>query len=212
MTTNLIAHTPELTPMVDRRAPLSNAPLSSASMSSAPLSSAPMSSAPMVYNDDGSVAWEQMWTTFCELASAGGPPHRGELLRAPDAADVDSAVYRWVLDEIIRGVQLVSGLRAAPATPGWVAVACASAAQARWLSEQINQEHVESRCAGKVLFVPTAAHFTLKGEIKNVITAVAKTTHYWDAHVGREVKQTLALEAALRMAADWLRQRIRAQG
>lgn len=202
MTTNLIAHTPELTSVVDRRAPLSNAPLSNA----------PMSSAPMVYNDDGSVAWEQMWTTFCELASAGGPPHRGELLRAPDAADVDSAVYRWVLDEIIRGVQLVSGLRAAPATPGWVAVACASAAQARWLSEQINQEHVESRCAGKVLFVPTAAHFTLKGEIKNVITAVAKTTHYWDAHVGKEVKQTLAFEAALRMAADWLRQRIRAQG
>lgn len=178
-----------------------------------------MPSAPMRYNDDGSVAWEQMWTTFCALASAGGPPHRGELLRAPDAAEVGSAevgsaevgsaAYQRAVDEIIRGIRLVSGLCAAPATPGWVAVDCTSAAQARWLSEQINQENVESRWAGKLFFVPVAAHFTLKGEIKNVVTAVAKTTHYWDAHVRKEVKQTLAFEAALQMAAGWLRQRIR---
>jgi sirohydrochlorin cobaltochelatase len=194
MTTNLMTHSPEFTPSVDYRTPLS---------------SAPMPSAPMLYNDDGSVAWEQMWTTFCALASAGGPPHRGELLRAPDAAKVDSAAYQWAVDEIIRGIRLVSGLRAAPATPGWIAVDCTSAAQARWLSEQINQENVESSWAGKLFFVPVAAHFTLKGEIKNVVTAVAKTTHYWDAHVRKEVKQTLAFEAALQMAADWLRQRIR---
>lgn len=194
MTTNLTAQMPEATPIVAHHPPQSRAP---------------MSSAPMVYNDDGSVAWEQMWTTFCVLASAGGPPHRGELLCAPASVDTDSAAYRWVVDEIIRGIHLVSGLRAAPATPGWVVVDCKSAAQAHWLSEQINQENVECRWRGKVFFVPAAAHFTLKGEIKNVITAVAKTTHYWGAHVRKEVKQSLAIETTLQIAADWLRQRIR---
>jgi sirohydrochlorin cobaltochelatase len=168
-----------------------------------------MAAAPMVYNDDGSVAWERMWTTFCELASAGGPPHRGELLRSPRHANVESAAYRRVVAEITRGIRLVSELDAAASEPGWIAVECTSASQACWLSEQINQENVESRWAGKRLFVPAGEHFTVKGEVKNVITAVAKTTHYWDEHVGKEVKQALAFEAALHTAAAWIRRRIR---
>ncbi|HHY57010.1 MAG TPA: hypothetical protein GYA08_16410 [Chloroflexi bacterium] len=192
MTTNLIAQTPA--------AALANVHHPAR---------APMAGAPIVYNDDGSVAWERMWTTFCELASAGGPPHRGALLQAPTCAEVDSAAYRQVVDEIIRGIHLVSGLHATPATPGWVAVECTSTAQARWLSEQINQENVESRWRDNVFFVPADVNFTLKGEIKNVITAVAKTTHYWNAHVRKEVKQALAVETTLQMAADWLRRCIR---
>ncbi|HHW87113.1 MAG TPA: hypothetical protein GX400_12995 [Chloroflexi bacterium] len=191
MTSRLIAHSSLSAPEVGGRAP--------------------MASAPMVYNDDGSVAWERMWTTFCELASVGGPPHRGELLQAPTGANANSSAYRQVVHEIIRGIQLVSGLHAAPATPGWIAIECLSSAQARWLSEQINQENVECHWCGKEIFVPAAANFTLKGEIKNVITAVAKTTHYWDAHVSKEVKQTLAFEAALQKAIDWLRHCLHAQ-
>jgi sirohydrochlorin cobaltochelatase len=34
-----------------------------------------------------------------------------------------------------------------------------------------------------VLYLPAGPNFTLKREIKNVITAVAKTVHYWRAHL-----------------------------
>ena len=37
---------------------------------------APMVGADLQYGDDGRVAWDEMWTDFCDLALAGGPPHR----------------------------------------------------------------------------------------------------------------------------------------
>jgi sirohydrochlorin cobaltochelatase len=33
-----------------------------------------------------------------------------------------------------------------------------------------------------VLYLPAGCGFTLDGEIKNVVTAVAKTHHYWIEH------------------------------
>ena len=36
-----------------------------------------MGSAGLKYGPDGRVAWDEIWTTFCDLALAGGPPHRG---------------------------------------------------------------------------------------------------------------------------------------
>src|SRR5262249_58928985 len=44
-----------------------------------------MSSAPFLWRDDGRPDWSGMWTTFCELALYGGPPHAGPpgALRAP---------------------------------------------------------------------------------------------------------------------------------
>jgi sirohydrochlorin cobaltochelatase len=66
-----------------------------------------------------------------------------------------------------------------------------------WLSEAIVQENVQTRWKEAVLFVPVGDDFTLKGEIKNVITAVAKTTHYWQEHLPIEVKQTLAIQNQL---------------
>jgi ABC-type nickel/cobalt efflux system permease component RcnA len=65
---------------------------------------------------------------------------------------------------------------------------------ASWLSEAIQQENVQARWVGQVLLVPAGETYTLKGEIKNVITAVAKTTHYWQAHLPAEVKYTLAFQ------------------
>ena len=47
------------------------------------------------------------------------------------------------------------------------------------------------------MHLPVGEHFTVKGEIKNVITAVAKTTHYWIEHVPAEVKQTSEAQARL---------------
>jgi len=33
-----------------------------------------------------------------------------------------------------------------------------------------------------ILYLPAAPHFTLAGEVKNVVTVVAKTVHYWVEH------------------------------
>ena len=42
----------------------------------------PMRSAGLKYGSDGKVAWNEIWGSFCDLAMAGGPPHRGSLLEA----------------------------------------------------------------------------------------------------------------------------------
>jgi sirohydrochlorin cobaltochelatase len=155
---------------------------------------APMASAPMRYLPDGTVDWGNMWDSFCVLARDGGPPHRATLL-APEAEhDTSSPAYRHVVQEIVRGIAAVSGLPAAAAEPGWVAVRCHSPEMARWLAEAIVLENVAARHEGERLFVPAAASFTLKGEIKNVITAVAKTTHYWWEHLPADVKRAMVFE------------------
>jgi sirohydrochlorin cobaltochelatase len=159
--------------------------------------SAPMAAAPMKYQPDGSVDWGNMWDSFCVLAREGGPPHRGNMLYADEDADITSDGYRFAVAEIVRGVAAVSGLAAGASSPGWIAVQCASASMASWLAESIVEENVEARADGSRVLVPVGAHYTLKGEIKNVITAIAKTTHYWGEHVPPEVKQTLALQARL---------------
>jgi sirohydrochlorin cobaltochelatase len=158
-----------------------------------------------VYNDDQSVAWDRMWDSFCVLASAGGPPHRGAMLQAQTNADPDNPCYQAAVAEIIRGVKLVSGLTAEAAGVGWVAIQCESVAQARWLSEQINQENVAALAYDARLLVPVGEDFTVKGEIKNVVTVVAKTSHYWVEHLSPDVKRSLAWEAALQHLVTRLR-------
>jgi sirohydrochlorin cobaltochelatase len=164
---------------------------------------APMAPAPMRYNDDGSAAWGEMWDSYCVLALDGGPPHRGTLLRAEPTSDVASAGYRFAVAEIIRGIGLVSELPAAAAMPGWVAVTCQTAGMARWLADAILEENVEARASGTTLLVPAGASYTLTGEIKNVITAVAKTTHYWREHLPLDVKQALEVQERLGSVRDW---------
>lgn len=164
---------------------------------------APMAPAPMKYEDDGSVAWGEMWDSFCVLALDGGPPHRETLLRAAPGVDPASEGYRFAAAEIVRGVALVSGLSAAPAEAGWIGVTCHSAGMARWLAEAIVEENVEARAVDATLYLPCGDNFTVKGEIKNVITAVAKTTHYWREHLPVEVKQTLEFQARLGSVKQW---------
>jgi len=149
------------------------------------VSAAPMGSAPMRYADDGRVAWDRMWTDFCDLALAGGPPHRdsvlgpvdpGEALASPDA-------YARVVAEIERGLRLVTGLRITrDARPGWVGLECDDEAMAQWLSCAIEVENVVARREGGTLLLPAGPRFGLDKEIKNVVTVVAKTHHYWLEH------------------------------
>jgi sirohydrochlorin cobaltochelatase len=139
----------------------------------------------MKYRSDGSVDWGNMWDTFCVLARDGGPPHRGMLLDVVAPVDPASPALRAVAAEIIRGIEAVSGLTAFVAEPGWIGISCASPAMARWLAESIVLENVPARSNDSFLLVPVGEDFTIVHEIKNVITAVAKTTHYWKEHLRR---------------------------
>jgi sirohydrochlorin cobaltochelatase len=90
------------------------------------VSSAPMGAAALQRDDDGRVAWDQMWQGFCELALAGGPPHRGTLLEAvaPDAALANPERYAEVRAELARGLQMVTGLVVELDGPvGWIGAA-----------------------------------------------------------------------------------------
>ena len=154
-----------------------------------PLSSAPMSSAPMCYTDDGQVAWDQMWTDFCDLAAIGGPPHRGTLLEPVSPAEIKSnpEAYTQVVAEIERGIQLVTGLTVLhSSTPGWVGVECEEEMMAIWLQQAILAENVSVRRDGSKLYLPAGPAFQVKAEIKNVITVIAKTHHYWQEHLLRQ--------------------------
>jgi hypothetical protein len=149
------------------------------------VSAAPMGSAPMRYDEQGQVAWEQMWTDFCDLALAGGPPHRGTLLEpaAPEEVRADPVGYRRVVAEIERGLRLVTGLPIVRTeSPGWVGVRCHDEQMALWLLRAIIVENVCVRREGDVLFLPAGPGFELEKEIKNVITVLAKTHHYWMEH------------------------------
>jgi sirohydrochlorin cobaltochelatase len=66
--------------------------------------------------------------------------------------------------------------------PGWLGVDCDSEAMAIWLMRAIVVENVLARREGTVLYLPAGPDFTLGGEIRNVVTAVAKTYHYWLEH------------------------------
>ena len=155
----------------------------------------PMRSAGLKYGADGSVAWDQMWGSFCDLAIAGGPPHKGTLLQPGVEADINEEFARYdeVGEEICRGIRMVTGLRAyISPTPGWVSVTCLSDAMAAWLVRAIVMENVAARRAGAILELPVAPQFRLEKEIKNVITVVAKTCHYWMGHIPPSQQQAIA--------------------
>jgi len=153
-----------------------------------PVSAAPMGSAPFAWRDDGRPDWAAMWTSFCELALYGGPPHRGEanaLRAAPDGdAPVAVAEMPAALAEIRRGIWETTGLSAEPAEGGWMTITCQSAKMAAWLCATIILENVAARCEEERLLVPASASFRIEDEVKSVVTVVAKTYHYWEQHVG----------------------------
>ena len=164
----------------------------------------PMGSAGLKYGADGKVAWNEIWATFCDLAMAGGPPHRGTLLEPGSRTAIDAQPdgYRQVVDEIARGVSLVTGLavQASP-VPGWVRVTCLSEAMAGWLLRAIVMENVSARSDGASLDLPAGPDYRLEKEIKNVVTVTAKTCHYWTGHMWR-AQQRFIGDLFARMAKD----------
>ncbi len=132
-----------------------------------------MGSAALKYGADSRVAWDQIWTHYCDLALAGGPPHRGTLLEAPTPSEVDSepAGYQLVCDEIVRGIRLTTGMAAVTgAEKGWIAVRCQSEGMAAWLLRAVMAENVFVRRSGDELLAPVVGIF-VSGEpapIRNV--------------------------------------------
>ena len=149
------------------------------------VSSRPMPAAPLQRDADGQVAWDAMWQGFCELALAGGPPHRGALLEPVSSEDALASPERYaeVRAELARGLRMVTGLPVILDGPaGWIGLSCTDEEMAIWLMRAVLVENVMVRREGAVLFLPAAWHFTLEGEIKSIVTAVAKTHHYWIEH------------------------------
>ena len=54
---------------------------------------------------------------------------------------------------------------------------------ALWILRAIVVENVCVRREGNVVYLPAGPAFCLDKEIKNVITVVAKTHHYWTEHI-----------------------------
>jgi hypothetical protein len=154
----------------------------------------PMRSAGLKFDADGRVAWDEIWGSFCDLAMAGGPPHKGSLLEPGALADIEAqrARYEDVVEEICRGVTMATELPARESpNAGWVRVDCYSEVMAGWLLRAIVMENVAVRAEGRMLDLPAAPAFRLEKEIKNVVTVVAKTCHYWMGHIPRDQKAAI---------------------
>lgn len=145
-----------------------------------------MGSAGLKYDQDGRVAWNEMWGSFCDLAMAGGPPHRGTLLSPASAEEIaaNPRAYDEVVAEICRGIRLVADLDpSASDAPGWISVPCLNPTAADWLRRAIVMENIAARREGRFLELPAGPAFRLEKEIKNVVTVLAKTCHYWEGHI-----------------------------
>ncbi|MEO7158439.1 MAG: hypothetical protein ABI039_12800 [Vicinamibacterales bacterium] len=154
-----------------------------------------MGTAGLKFTADGQVAWDEIWQTFCDLAMAGGPPHKGVLLAPGDSAAIiaGQTAYDAVAEEICRGVWLAADLPAqVDPHPGWVRVQCHNTTMADWLMRAIVMENVSARSSGVMLYLPAAPHFRIDKEIKNVVTVIAKTAHYWIGHMSRSQKTLIA--------------------
>ncbi|HEY5316195.1 MAG TPA: hypothetical protein VIK18_26945 [Pirellulales bacterium] len=150
------------------------------------VSPASMGSAELKYDAQGRVAWGAIWTTFCHLALAGGPPHRGRLLEPVSVAEAEASPgeQAQVVAEIERALLLTTELPVSPSPrPGWVGIRCHDDDMAGWLVRAIVAENVIARRQQEVLFVPAGPAFRVEQEIKNVVVSVAKACHYLLDHV-----------------------------
>jgi hypothetical protein len=119
--------------------------------------------------------------------------------------DLDPQRYNQVVAELCRGVEMVTGLAAEPSLiSGWIHVDCPGAGMAGWLARAINMENVSAHLDGMVLHLPAGPRFHLEKEIKNVITSIAKTCHYWLGHTSvaqhraiADLFETMELESPL---------------
>ena len=153
-----------------------------------------MGTAGVRYGADGKIAWDQIWGSFCDLAMAGGPPHKGTLLEPALDREIraDAGACEAVVAEICRGIMMVTDLEAEPSpSAGWVRVHCPTRGMAGWLLRAIAMENISVRADGPTLELPAGPSYRLHKEVKNVITVVAKTAHYWVGHMSVMHRQSI---------------------
>jgi hypothetical protein len=63
---------------------------------------------------------------------------------------------------------------------------------AGWLVRAITMENVAVRVSGASVELPASPAFRLDKEIKNVVTVIAKTSHYWLGHMPRWQQRAIA--------------------
>jgi sirohydrochlorin cobaltochelatase len=142
-----------------------------------------MGAAELRFRPDGTVHWGAMWQDFCELALTGGPPVRNTMLTSAVRFPTRDLPAHEVAAEIARGIAETTALAVTDwSQPGWLGFACDDERMAVWVAAAIIIENVVARFAGRTVYVPVAADWRLNSEIKNIITAVAKTCHYWAEH------------------------------
>lgn len=155
-----------------------------------------MGSAGLVFDAAGRVAWDEIWGSFCDLAMAGGPPHKGKLLEpaSPEEIAAEPVRYKAVVEEICRGIRMVSDLAVeASENAGWVRVMCHVPGMAAWLARAINMENVSAFLApDNCVELPAGPGYRLEKEIKNVVTSIAKTAHYFESHMASGQHKTIA--------------------
>ena len=128
---------------------------------------------------------------------AGGPPHKTARYTVERIGTIDAVQpLRVIVDlqNIRRGITLATDLPADPSPiPGWVRVTCYGETMSGWLLRAITMENVAVRRDGLAIDLPAAPGFRLEKEIKNVITVIAKTSHYWLGHMPRTQKEDIAI-------------------
>ena len=73
-----------------------------------------------------------------------------------------------------------------------VRLQCPTRGMAAWLLRAIVMENIAVRADGTTLELPAAPSYRLHKEVKNVITVIAKTAHYWVGHMSVAHRQTIA--------------------
>ena len=87
---------------------------------------------------------------------------------------------------------MVTGLPSEPSEEaGWIHVGCDTEGMACWLLRAIAMENVAVRAEGPVLDLPAGPAYRVDKEIKNVVTVIAKTCHYWSGHMDRFEQQAI---------------------
>jgi sirohydrochlorin cobaltochelatase len=97
-----------------------------------------------------------------------------------------------VVDEISRGIRLASDITViGPVEPGWVRLNCVDPTMAEWMLRAVIMENISCRLQDAAIDVPAGPQYRVEKEIKNVITSIAKTSHYWNGHMWRAQREEI---------------------
>ena len=155
-----------------------------------------MGSAGLKYGSDGKVAWNEMWATFCDLAMAGGPPHKGMLLEPGTQVEIDANSGRLRTGRRRDCARRATGDRPRGPSLRRSRLGARGLSQRRdgWMAAASDRdgERLGSRATDRRSTFPPAPRYRVEKEIKNVVTVIAKTCHYWTGHMWRAQKREIA--------------------